>query len=77
MCTHVHLNFKLETVLHFITLSTKLFNNCAKFFPFEIIVYNSALFGVLRYLYNTPTFKTKALCLVSDIQQIKQQFFIK
>ena len=63
-----HLNFTFKRALHFGTLAIKVFNSGTKL---QLLPqhYESVFFNTL-HPYDTPTFKTKALRLVSNVQQV-------
>ena len=64
---HTHLNFVFEWALHFSTLVIKLLHNTGTSYCYCNIK-NQYL---LHHRYDTFTFKTEVLCLVSNVQHLK------
>ena len=63
----MHLNFSFERALHLSTLAIKLFNSSTRLFQATIAT-ATVFLQTVHHLYDTPTFKTKVLHLVGNLQ---------
>ena len=74
MAAHTHLNFKFKAALYTSTLVITLFNSSTKLFEAEIITVTQEVslpINTSSTLRHTQ-FKAEALCLVSNVQQLKR-----
>jgi len=74
---HAHLKFVFKWALHFSALAITHFNSGTKLFQATINTTSSdntasqfSFECMLCHPYDKPTFKTKAVCLVSDVQRV-------